>query len=125
LVSRAYTRLRPAQRAGVLHRLLLPVGPMALAVLGGGAFAKYAAQARWSQMSPALEDAARVSSGQVYELTRYLEQSDPLVLQQVLVDLARDPTTMLALGASLAAIVIRHVAGRKARGAPAAPREPA
>ena len=37
LVANIFTKLRLAQRVRVLRRLLLPVGPMALAVLGGGA----------------------------------------------------------------------------------------
>ena len=78
----------------------MPVGPMALTVLGGGVFAKYAAQARWPRMSVSLEDAARVTSSQVYELVRYVEQSNPHVLQQVMVVLSRDATTMAAVGAS-------------------------
>jgi hypothetical protein len=113
-IASAFTRLRLAQRVRVLRRLLIPVGPMALAVLGGGVFAKYAAQARWSRMSISLEDAARITSGQVYELVRYVEQSNPQALQHLLAALARDGTTMAALGASVAAIVMRHLATRKA-----------
>ena len=114
VIASAFTRLRLAQRVRVLRRLLMPVGPMALVVLGGGAFAKYAAQARWPRMSVSLDDAARVTSAQVYELVRYVEQSDPHALQQVLVALARDGTTMAALGASVAAIVMQLLATRKA-----------
>ena len=87
---------------------------MALVVLGGGVFAKYAAQARWSRMSVSLDDAARVTAGQVYELVRYVEQSNPVALQHVLAALARDGTTMAALGASVAALVMQHLAARQA-----------
>jgi len=114
VIASAFTRLRLAQRVRVLRRLLMPIGPMALAVLGGGVFAKYAAQARWPRMSVSLEDAARVTSSQVYELVRYVEQSNPHALQQVLVALTRDGTTMTALGASVAAIVMQHLATRQA-----------
>jgi len=125
LVASAFTRLRLTQRVRVLRRLLLPVGPMALTVLGGGVFAKYAAQARWPRMALSLEDASRVTSSQVYELVRYVEQSNPLVLQQVLVVLARDTTTMAAIGASVAAIVMQHVANRKTVHAATRPQKPA
>ena len=37
VVATAYTRVRLGQRVRMLRRLLLPVGPMALTVLGGGA----------------------------------------------------------------------------------------
>jgi hypothetical protein len=89
LVASAFTRVRITQRVRVLRCLLQPVGPMALAVLGGGVFAKYIAQARWPRMSISLEDAAAVTSSQVYELVRYIEQSNPLVVQQVLAVLGR------------------------------------
>ena len=113
VIASAFTRLRLAQRVRVLRRLLMPIGPMALAVLGGGVFAKYAAQARWPRMSVSLDDAARVTSSQVYELVRYVEQSNPHALQQVLLALTRDGTTMTALGASVAAIVMQHLATRQ------------
>jgi hypothetical protein len=114
VIAGAFTRLRLAQRARVLRRLLIPIGPMALVVVGGGVFAKYAEQARWSRMSVSLDDAARVTAGQVYELVRYVEQSNPMALQHVLAALARDGTTMAALGASVAALVMQHLAARQA-----------
>lgn len=113
IVAAAFTKLRLAHRVRVLRRLLMPVGPMALTVLGGGVFAKYAAQARWPRMSVSLEDAARVTSSQVYELVRYVEQSNPHVLQQVMVVLSRDTATMAAVGASVTAIVMQHLSARK------------
>jgi hypothetical protein len=113
VVASAFVRLRLAQRVRVLRRLLLPVGPMALAVIGGGVFAKFAAQARLPRMPLSLEDVARVTSSQIYDLVRYVEQSNPLVVQQVLLVLARNQTTMAALGASVAAIMMQHVANSK------------
>jgi glycerol-3-phosphate dehydrogenase len=114
LVASMFTRLRLAHRVRVLRRLLMPVGPMALAVLSGGVFAKYVAQARWPQLSVSVEDAARVTSSQVFELVRYVEQSDPQVLQQVVEFLSRDTTTMAAVGASVTALVMQHLSTRKA-----------
>jgi hypothetical protein len=124
VLARAFPRLRIAQRVRVLRCLLQPVGPMALAVLGGGVFAKHIAQARWPRMSISLEDAARVTSSQVYELVRYIEQSNPLVVQQVVAVLARDATAMAALGGSVAAIMMQHLANRNAARAATLPREP-
>ena len=123
VVASAFTRLRIAERVRVLRCLLRPVGPMALAVLGGGVFAKYIAQARLPRMSISLEDAARVTGSQVHELVRYIEQSDPLAIQQALVLLTRDATTMAALGGSVAAIVMQHLATRGAARATSPPRE--
>ena len=113
LVASIFTKLRLAQRVRVLRRLLLPVGPMALAVLGGGAFAKFVGEARWPRMSISLEDAARVTSSQMFELARYVEQSHPQALQQVMVVLSRDATTVAAAGATLAVLVMRHLSDRR------------
>ena len=113
IVASAFGKTRLTLRARLLRRLLIPVGPLALTVLGGGAFAKYLEQARLPRISVSLEDAARVTSSQVFELVRYVEQGNPYVLQQVLVVLARDATTMAALGASVAAIVMQRLSERK------------
>jgi hypothetical protein len=118
LMASVFAKLRLVQRAQVLRRLLIPVGPMALVVLGGGAFAKFVDQARWSRMSVSLDDAARVTPGQVLDLVRYVEQSDPGVLQEVTMALARDPMAMAAVGASLAAVVMRQLLNRNAWRAP-------
>jgi len=108
LVASVFTRARLVLRARMLRRLLLPVGPLALTVIAGGVFAKYVAQARWSRLSVSLEDAARVTTNQVFELVRYVEQSNPAVLQQVMAVIARDATTMAALSASVAAFVLER-----------------
>ena len=113
LVAGIFTKLGLAQRVRVLRRLLMPVGPMALAVLGGGAFVKFVAEARWPRMSISLTDAARVTSSQVYELVRYVEQSNPQSLQQVMVVLSRDSATVAAFGASLAFVIMRSLSNRK------------
>lgn len=114
LVAGVFAKLRLAQRVRVLRRLLMSVGPMALAVLGSGAFAKFVVEARWPRMSISLDDAARVTSSQMFELVRYVEQSNPQALQQVMVILARDAASMAAVGASIALVAMRHLAKRKA-----------
>jgi hypothetical protein len=113
IVAGAFDRLNIRQRARMLGRLLASVGPLALAVVGGGAFAKYVAQARWPEIPVSLEDAARATSEQVYELVRYVQQSNPQLLNQLLNLLARDTVTIAALGASVAALTIHHLSKRK------------
>ena len=81
IVAASFDRLAMRQRARMLGRLLASVGPLALAVLGGGAFAKYATHARWPEIPVSLEDAARATSGQIQEIVRYIEQSNPQALQ--------------------------------------------
>ena len=97
----------------MLGRLLASVGPLALAVVGGGAFAKYATHARWPEIPVSLEDAARATSGQIQEIVRYIEQSNPQLFNNLLEILARDSATIAALGASIAALTMHRIAVRR------------
>ena len=115
IVTRAFTAAGVGLRARVLSRLLPSVGPLALAVLGGGAFAKYVHQARWSALSVSFSDAARVTSTQIYELATYVQQSNPEVARQILSVFSRDVSTMTALGATLSAIMISYLSGKAIR----------
>ena len=112
IVAASFDRLDLRQRARMLGRLLASVGPLALAVVGGGAFAKYATHARWPELPVSIEDAARATSGQIHELVRYIEQSNPQLFNHLLETLARDSTTIAALGASIAALTINRLASR-------------
>jgi hypothetical protein len=113
LVASVFTKLRLTQRVRVLRRLLMPVGPLALAVVGGGVFVKFVTEAHWPRMSISLADAARVTASQVFELVRYVEQSNPQALQQVVVVLSRDAPTVATLGASAAVVLMRHLSNRR------------
>jgi hypothetical protein len=120
IIAHVFDRINPSLRARVLDRLLRSVGPLALVVVSGGAFAKYVAQARWQQLTVSVEDAALATSGQVYELARYVQQSDPTLIAQLLDTLAGDPLTIAALGASIAALAIKQMSNhRHARRNPA------
>jgi hypothetical protein len=114
IVAGAFDRLNLRHRARLLGRLLASVGPLAMTVVGGGAFAKYVAQARWPEIPVSLDDAARATGEQVYEIVRYVQQSNPQVLNQLLNLLARDTVTIAALGASMAALTISHLSKRRA-----------
>lgn len=88
-VADAFGRLNLRLRARMLGRLLASVGgSLALAVIGGGAFAKYLVVAT-SEIPVSLEDAARATWGQIYDLVRYVQQSNPLRLERLVNDLAR------------------------------------
>ena len=113
VVASTFVRLRLPQRVHVLRRLLLPVGPMALAVVGGGVFARYAIQARWPRMPVSVENAARITSSQIYELVRYVEQSNPRLVDDLLNALLRDGIPMTAIGASFATIAIMRLLKRR------------
>jgi hypothetical protein len=113
IVAACFDRLALRQRARMLGRLLASVGPLALAVLGGGAFAKYATHARLPEIPVSLEDAALATSGQVQEIVRYIEQSNPQLFNNLLEILARDTATIAALGASIAALTVHRLAHRR------------
>lgn len=78
----AIVRLDPQDRARVLGKLLGFVGPLALAVLGDGAFAKYLRFARKAFVPVTLEDASRATAGQIHELLRYVQQSHPAMVRE-------------------------------------------
>jgi len=117
IVAASFDRLALRQRARMLGRLLASVGPLALAVVGGGAFAKYAAHARWPEIPVTLEDAARATSAQIQEIVRYIEQSNPHLFNRLLQLLASDSATIAALGASIAALTMHQLAARRPTGA--------
>ncbi len=89
-VAKAFAKIGPRLRVEVLSRLLSATGPMALAVIGGGMFAKYIGRARWPQVAVSPEDAARITSRQILDLVRYVEQSDPPMLRKVVALLSTD-----------------------------------
>jgi hypothetical protein len=113
IVAGAFDRLNIRLRARMLGRLLASVGPLALAVVGGGAFAKYVAQARWPEIPVSFDDAARTTSEQVYELVRYVQQSNPEMLGHLMNLLTRDTVTISALGTSVAALAIQSLSRRR------------
>ena len=113
IIASAFGKLNVERRARLLGRLLGSVGPLALVVVGGGVFAKYLRNARWPEVPISLEDAARATSSQVHDLVRYVEQSDPHVVEGLLAALLQDGMTMTALGASVAAITIKRLSGRR------------
>jgi hypothetical protein len=115
VIAGAFERLSVSSRARMLGRLLAGVGPLALAVVGGGAFAKFVPYARLPEVPVPLADAARATSQQVAEIVRYVQQSNPQIFNQLLDLLARDGTTLGALTASVAALTLKRLSDRGVR----------
>jgi hypothetical protein len=86
IVAGAFERINIRLRARMLGRLLASVG-----------------------------DAARATGAQVHELVRYVQQSNPQLLNQLVDALARDTATIAALGASVAALTINRLATQARR----------
>jgi len=113
IVAGAFERLNIRSRARMLGRLLPSVGPLAMAAIAGGAFAKYIEKARWPEIPVSLHDGARATSAQVYELVRYVQQSNPQFVNQLMDLLTRDTATIAALGASVTALAIARLQERR------------
>jgi len=113
IIASAFGKLDLERRARLLGRLLGSVGPLALAVVGGGVFAKYLRNARWPEIPVSLEDAAHASSSQVHDIVRYVEQSNPHLIDGLLAALSQDGMAMTVLGASVAAITLKRLSGRR------------
>jgi hypothetical protein len=86
IMARTFGKFDIALRARLLGRLLGSVGPLALKVVGGGVFAKYVRQARRPEIPVSLEDAAHATSSQVRDLVRYVEQSNPNLIESLTYD---------------------------------------
>src|SRR5258706_7397239 len=113
IMASAFGKLNLERRARLLGRLLGSVGPLALVVVGGGVFAKYLRNAGWHEVPISFEDAARATSSQVHDLVRYVEQSNPHLVEGLLAALLQDGMTMTALGASIAAVTIKRLPDRR------------
>lgn len=114
-IGKAFAKIGPRLRVQVLSRLLSATGPMALAVIGGGMFAKYIGRARWPEIAVSLEDAAQTTSSQIVDLVRYVEQSDPPMLRKVVALLSTDIAAMAVLGTSAATLAVAGWSGRSGR----------
>src|SRR5258708_4833742 len=84
IIVAAFDRLNITERARMLGRLLASVGPLGLAVLGEGAFAKYVTHSRLPEVPVSDEDAAHATPSQLSELVRYVQQSDPQSISRLL-----------------------------------------
>jgi len=110
-----FARIDAAQRAALLSVLLKFVSPLALGVLAAGSFAKYMFRERWTDVAVPLEDIRKVSPGQVAELARYVEQSNPEFVRLLSGWLSSHPGALLTLGAGAIAVLLQFVAQRRAQ----------
>jgi hypothetical protein len=83
------------------------VGPLALVTIAAGAFGNFVHRGAWSRVSVTVDDAARISSQQMLELARFVEQCGPEAFNQVASVLADNPGGVAAAGASALALFIR------------------
>jgi len=70
----------PSARAQLLECLVRPLGPLALVAIAAGAFGHLFYRLRRDAAPISPDDVSRITSEQVLELTRYVEQCSPDVL---------------------------------------------
>jgi hypothetical protein len=83
LVSAVYDEAPPLLRAQLLECLVRPLGPLALVAIAAGAFGHLFYRLRRDAAPISPDDVSRITSEQVLELTRYVEQCSPDVLPHI------------------------------------------
>lgn len=96
LYSEAPERLRPK----LLESLLRPVGPLAIVTIASGAFAHMLYRLRINGASVSLDDAARITSGHVLQLARYVEQCSPHALMRIGSLISSNPVCLSTMSGS-------------------------
>ncbi|MFO1327240.1 MAG: hypothetical protein U1F56_07765 [Rubrivivax sp.] len=113
LIATLYQRANPAERVRLLAHLLRPVGPLALAAIAAGAFARLLPRERWTGAQLSLEDTQRFDAWQIAELVRYVQQKNPEWLLQLPQGVG-DPR--LWLGGAAGALLLLLLRPRRGRG---------
>jgi len=101
LVSEVYAQAAAPFRAKLLECLLRPVGPLALAAIAAGAFGGLLYRRGSNAATISIEDATRITSDQVLELTRFVEQCNPDALLQIGSMMADGPLGVASLSSSI------------------------
>ncbi len=107
LVADLFADAPPPQRVHLLNGLLRPVGPLALVAIAAGAFASLLPETRWRGASATLDDAVRLTAGQVLELARYVEQKSPESLLQLPALLAGSPLWVGSISGALLLLALQ------------------
>jgi len=117
LVSAVYGEAPALLRTQLLEFLVRPLGPLALVAIAGGAFRHLFYRLRRDAVPISLRDANRVTSEQVLELTRYVEQCSPDALLRIGALIADRPISAVTMSgtALLIALGLNHSATLQGR----------
>ena len=109
LVARLFTTAGVPLRVRLLRCLMRPLGTLGAAGVAAGSFVAFLP--RHGGAEPAIDpDAvARLSCEQVCELARFVEQVDPLALQQFATLVAGSPMALATFSASALVLLIRRL----------------
>jgi hypothetical protein len=94
-------------RQRLLNHLLRPVGPLALAAVAAGAFARLLPSGRWSAAQVQLEDVLSIRPDQVLDLARYVDQKAPEMLLRLPDVLSSSPLLLGTLSGALLLMALR------------------
>ena len=94
-------------RQRLLNHLLRPVGPLALAAVAAGAFARLLPTGRWSGAQVQLDDVFNIGPDQVLDLAFYVEQKAPEMLWQLREVLSSSPVLLGTISGALLLMALR------------------
>jgi hypothetical protein len=120
LVARLFTAAGNPLRARLLRCLMRPLGLLGAASVASGAFIAFVDR-RGGELRIDPEAVAHVSSQQMLELVRFVEQVDPLALQQFVSLAANSPLAVATFSASVLLLLSRRLQTATARPARKAP----
>jgi len=109
LISRVYGAANQPLRAKLIACLVRPLGPLGLVAVAAGAFAGLLRRSNSGGITLVIDDVARYSNEQVYELARFVEQVSPEALQQVAALVSDNPVGFAAFSASAAVLLVRVI----------------
>jgi hypothetical protein len=117
MVSQAFSRADPQQRAGMLNEILSSLGPGVLSSLGGaagggalGGILGQLTRGGTPQVTP--EQASQVSPSTVQDLANHAEKNDSSIFDKLGGFYARNPDLVKALGISVLGVALSKIAGR-------------
>jgi hypothetical protein len=101
LIATAYGEAAGPLRVKLLECLLRPVGVLGLVAIATGAFGELLRRGSYRRLDITLDDAARVTTDQMLELARYVEQYKPETFQQIASLLAETPVGIASVSGSV------------------------
>lgn len=107
LVSRLYRAADHHLRAQILARLIHPLGSLGLAAVAAGSFAAFLGRRNAPDQVGTAEELARLSTAQILELSRFVEQVSPDALQHVAQLASENAFGLAAFSASVAVLLYR------------------
>lgn len=119
LVARLYSESPFPVRGKIVALLIGAAGPLALAALADGRFARFLLHSSSGALRVSLDEARRLSEGHVLALARYVWQASPEVFGRLATMLgSEDPTLLRSFTGALfmLALTTRARLGRRDRG---------